>query len=309
MDVEARTSKDRLDLLAGGLSNDDDRATEPEEALAQEEDDQVAAASAASLGNTAAVHADVLFAHEQQLLDEMTEIADAARGLPDAKVQRLLDWITENMLDGRSGGHFAFSSSPSTTTPNATSGAASAALAHTERAGERIGIFHGPTPPEEREEIKQASTLHLSQTRCAFSLRPMRRARCLNLQAHCWHLFHFDVPWNPARMEQRNGRIDRKLQPSDEVFCHYFVYLQRPEDRVLQVLVRKTETIRKELGSLAQVVESRLETTMSRGIRHADVDVMRHEIEAADIEATAKATVQSELEDVAAAPARPPAAD
>ena len=36
-------------------------------------------------------------------------------------------------------------------------------------------------------------------------------------------------------MEQRNGRIDRKLQPQPEVFCHYFVYPQRPEDRVLEV--------------------------------------------------------------------------
>jgi hypothetical protein len=51
-------------------------------------------------------------------------------------------------------------------------------------------------------------------------------------------------------MEQRNGRIDRKLQPRDEVFCHYFVYKQRPEDRILTVLVRKTETIKKELVPL-----------------------------------------------------------
>ena len=78
----------------------------------------------------------------------------------------------------------------------------------------------------------------------------------LNLQAQCWNLFHFDVPWNPSRMEQRNGRIDRKLQPKDEVFCHYFFYKQRPEDRILAVLVRKTETIKAELGSLAQVIES-----------------------------------------------------
>ena len=119
----------------------------------------------------------------------------------------------------------------------------------------------------------------------------------LNLQAHSWHLFHIDVPWNPSRMEQRNGRIDRKLQPHEEVFCHYFVYLQRPEDRVLKVLVRTTETIRKELGSLAQVVESRLETTMSRDIRHADVDAMGREIETADIDADAKATVRHELEE------------
>lgn len=298
VDIEARTSRDRLDLLAGGLSNDDDRATEPEEALAQAEDDQVAAASAASLGNTAAVHADVLFAHGQQLLDEMTEIAYAARGLPDAKVRRLLDWITENMLDGRSWRPLrVLIFTEYDDTKRYLREQLSAALAHTERAGERIGIFHGPTPPEEREEIKRAFNAPPESNPMRILIATDAAREGLNLQAHCWHLFHFDVPWNPSRMEQRNGRIDRKLQPSDEVLCHYFVYLQRPEDRVLQVLVRKTETIRKELGSLAQVVESRLETTMSRGIRHADVDAMRHEIEAADIEATAKATVQNELED------------
>ena len=32
----------------------------------------------------------------------------------------------------------------------------------------------------------------------------------LNFQAHCTDLFHFDLPWNPGRIEQRNGRIDRK---------------------------------------------------------------------------------------------------
>ena len=36
----------------------------------------------------------------------------------------------------------------------------------------------------------------------------------LNFQAHCTDLFHFDLPWNPGRIEQRNGRIDRKLQPA-----------------------------------------------------------------------------------------------
>jgi hypothetical protein len=35
------------------------------------------------------------------------------------------------------------------------------------------------------------------------------------------------------------------------VRCYYFVYKQRPEDRVLQVLVKKTETIQRELGSLS----------------------------------------------------------
>ena len=60
----------------------------------------------------------------------------------------------------------------------------------------------------------------------------------------CHDLIHFDLPWNPARLEQRNGRIDRKLQPATQVWCRYFVYEQRPEDIVLEALVRKTELIR-----------------------------------------------------------------
>ena len=64
-------------------------------------------------------------------------------------------------------------------------------------------------------------------------------------------------------MEQRNGRIDRKLQPAPELRCHYFVLPQRVEDRVLEVLARKTETIKRELGSLSKGDRRR------RGAQHA----------------------------------------
>src|SRR2546425_4217776 len=43
--------------------------------------------------------------------------------------------------------------------------------------------------------------------------------------------------------------------PAPEVRCHYFVLPQRVEDRVLEVLVKKTETIKKELGSLSKVID------------------------------------------------------
>ncbi|MBX5497306.1 MAG: helicase, partial [Bryobacteraceae bacterium] len=118
----------------------------------------------------------------------------------------------------------------------------------------------------------------------------------LNLQAHCWNLFHFDVPWNPSRMEQRNGRIDRKLQPNPVVYCHYFFYAQRPEDRILAALVRKTNTIREELGSLAQVIDSRLDAIMKGGIRRNQIDDLEREIQAADLEKDRRQTVEEELE-------------
>jgi len=97
-------------------------------------------------------------------------------------------------------------------------------------------------------------------------------------------------------MEQRNGRVDRKLQPNPEVFCHYFFYKQRPEDRVLQALVRKTKTIREELGSLSQVIDSKLDELMKGGIRRSDVNQLVESIDAADLEKDRHDTVQDELE-------------
>ena len=118
----------------------------------------------------------------------------------------------------------------------------------------------------------------------------------MNFQAHCTDLFHFDLPWNPGRIEQRNGRIDRKLQPAPEVRCHYFVLPQRVEDRVLEVLVAKTETIKKELGSLSKVIDDDIERRLGQGIRHRDADQLAREIEEADIDADKKRFVTEELE-------------
>src|SRR5207248_7421791 len=67
-------------------------------------------------------------------------------------------------------------------------------------------------------------------------------------------------------MEQRNGRIDRTLQPSPEVRCAYFVYPQRAEDPVLDKVVEKVERIQEQLGSLATVVMERIDDALAHGI-------------------------------------------
>jgi hypothetical protein len=81
-------------------------------------------------------------------------------------------------------------------------------------------------------------------------------------------------------MEQRNGRMDRKLQRADEVRCHYFFFRQRPEDGVLRALVRKTATIQRELGSLTAVVDRRLEKLLAGGIRPESASDQARAIEA-----------------------------
>ncbi len=103
-------------------------------------------------------------------------------------------------------------------------------------------------------------------------------------------------PWNPSRIEQRNGRIDRKLQPAAEVRCHYFVLPQRVEDRVLEVLVRKPETIKRELGSLSKVIDDDVERRLRGGIRHQDADRLKHAIEKADLDEVRRQITEEELE-------------
>src|SRR5262249_32072812 len=81
-----------FDLLGTGVGSDDDRAELEPENLQREEENQF---EAATLVASTTPQPD-----ELQLLDEMTQVAEAARGLPDARVRCLLDWIRERMCPG-----------------------------------------------------------------------------------------------------------------------------------------------------------------------------------------------------------------
>jgi len=70
----------------------------------------------------------------------------------------------------------------------------------------------------------------------------------INLQ-FCWIMINYDVPWNPARLEQRMGRIHRYGQKHDPVIILNLVAPSTREGKVLKVLLDKLEKIRKELQS------------------------------------------------------------
>jgi superfamily II DNA/RNA helicase/transcriptional regulator with XRE-family HTH domain len=70
----------------------------------------------------------------------------------------------------------------------------------------------------------------------------------INLQ-FCWIMINYDVPWNPARLEQRMGRIHRYGQKHDPVVILNLVAPSTREGKVLKVLLDKLEKIRQELQS------------------------------------------------------------
>jgi hypothetical protein len=71
-------------------------------------------------------------------------------------------------------------------------------------------------------------------------------AEGLNLHDRCHHLIHLELPFNPNRLEQRNGRIDRYGQQFDPIVR--YLYLQGTfEERILMRLIAKYERQRKRL--------------------------------------------------------------
>jgi ERCC4-related helicase len=251
----------------------------------------------------------------KKLLDEMTTIAAASRDKADAKIRYLLDWIRENQCPGlpREGAKLKIPwkwlsrrvliFTEYADTKDYLLHQLRAVLGERE-AEERVLVLQGgmdETTPKGsskkgREEVKAAFNDPGHPVRILIGTDAAREG--VNLQAQCADLFHFDLPWNPGRMEQRNGRIDRTLQPEPIVRCHYFVYNQRPEDRVLEALVRKTAIIQEQLGSLADVVEKKLTRVLAQGINRSKATQLLQAITGADsqsVDAGALAA-QEELE-------------
>jgi hypothetical protein len=66
---------------------------------------------------------------------------------------------------------------------------------------------------------------------------------------------------------------------------------------VLEVLVKKTETIKRELGSLSKVIDDDIERRLSQGIRHRDAERLAQEIERLDLDAEKRRVAEEELEE------------
>ena len=71
----------------------------------------------------------------------------------------------------------------------------------------------------------------------------------INLQNQFTAVLHYDLPWNPNRLEQREGRIDRYGQRSEKVKAYLLYGTTNPIDGVvLKVLLRKVREIRRSTG-------------------------------------------------------------
>lgn len=88
---------------------------------------------------------------------------------------------------------------------------------HLSKDGIRIGLVHGGTPDEDRVALRARFEKSKEDDDC-LDLLLFSEIGCEGLDYQfCDCIVNYDLPWNPMRVEQRIGRIDRNGQKSESV--------------------------------------------------------------------------------------------
>jgi len=120
----------------------------------------------------------------------------------------------------------------------------------------QIAAIHGGMDVEERErqriffmppaERRRQNLPNPDAPSARIMLATDAAGEGINLQ-FAWLMVNFDVPWNPARLEQRMGRLHRFGQRHDEVRIFNFIADKTREGDVLATLLAKLDEARREL--------------------------------------------------------------
>jgi superfamily II DNA or RNA helicase len=77
----------------------------------------------------------------------------------------------------------------------------------------------------------------------------------INMQECCRWIIHFDIPWSPSKLQQRNGRVSRHGQVRD-VSVHYFRCDEEEDMDFLFKVAQKVEQVRQDLGSVERIFDA-----------------------------------------------------
>lgn len=133
---------------------------------------------------------------------------------------------------------------------------------------DRFLSLYGGMNDNDREEIKLAFNDPDSKVRILVATDAA--AEGLNLQRTARLLLHYDCPWNPSKLEQRNGRLDRHGQARDVTIFH-FASEQADDLKFLHYLIGKVDQIREDLGAVGDLFDEASHRQLIRGDSFTDV--------------------------------------
>lgn len=222
---------------------------------------------------------------EAEILDHLAAWSEGAADGLDAKARQLLRWLGEVV---RPQGAWSDTRVIIFTEYRATLNWLQRHLsAHGYGGDGRLLTLYGGMDDLDRERIKAAFQAAPEVSKVRVLLATDAASEGIDLQNHCSRLIHYEVPWNPNRMEQRNGRVDRHGQRASRVEIFHFVGKgwsahrgagdARPGDLEgdLEYLYRaaiKVDQIREDLGSAGDVIQQQVEEAMLGRRRTFDPD-------------------------------------
>lgn len=119
--------------------------------------------------------------------------------------------------------------------------------------GHTVQAVYGGMSRTERDDIKEAFNDPDSPLRILVGTDSASEG--LNLQRMCRYVSHYEIPWNPMRLEQRNGRVDRHGQERDVEIFHY-TSDEQADQKFLAYVLNKVNEARDDLGSVGTVIDS-----------------------------------------------------
>ncbi|MFZ4829172.1 MAG: SNF2-related protein, partial [Phototrophicaceae bacterium] len=120
--------------------------------------------------------------------------------------------------------------------------------------GYRVGLITGKTLDEDRETLRLRFSLPSTDPK-ALDILLSSEVGCEGLDYQfCDRLINYDIPWNPMRVEQRIGRIDRYGQQSDKVLIYNFVTPETVEERIYFRCFDRLGIFSDTLGDLEEIL-------------------------------------------------------
>ncbi len=136
--------------------------------------------------------------------------------------------------------------------------------------GERLGLLYGGMDTDKREHLKAAFQASPDRDKVRILLATDAASEGIDLQEHCHRVINYDIPFNPNRLEQRIGRVDRFGQRHQVEALHFVGagWQDAPPgsyEADLEFLSRvatKVARERRDLGSVNPVLAAAVEARM-----------------------------------------------
>lgn len=118
----------------------------------------------------------------------------------------------------------------------------------------RIGLIHGDIPDDERRELRHRFSLGRDDPK-ALDVLFSSEVGCEGLDFQfCDALVNYDLPWNPMRVEQRIGRIDRYGQKSETVAIYNFITPGTVDAEIYERCLVRIGVFRQALGGSEEIL-------------------------------------------------------